>query len=90
VASPNKLFEAMMFGVPVITNVCRDIVVEAECGLIVNYDAKEVKRAILRFKNDPLLRKKLGMNGRQAFERKYNWATMEKRLINLHNCLCEE
>jgi glycosyltransferase involved in cell wall biosynthesis len=84
VASPNKLFEAMMLGVPVITNVCRDIVVEAECGLIANYDAQEVKRAILRLKNNPLLRKKLGINGRQTFEKKFNWKIMEEKLLKLY------
>lgn len=84
VASPNKLFEAMMLGVPVVTNVCRDIVAEADCGLIVNYDTQEVKRAILWLKNNPLPRKKFGINGRQAFEKKYNWRIMEEKLLKLY------
>ncbi|MBS7646791.1 glycosyltransferase [Candidatus Bathyarchaeota archaeon] len=85
VASPNKLFEAMMLGVPVITNVCRDVVAEAHCGLIVDYDVEEVRNAIIRLKNDPSLRRKLGENGRRAFEQKYNWNLMEKRLLRLYD-----
>jgi len=87
VASPNKLFEAMMLGVPVVTNVCRDIVTEANCGLIVEYDAQEVRKAILQLKNSPFLRKKLGMNGRRAYEQKYSWDLMEKKLLRLYRRL---
>ncbi len=83
-ANPSKLFEAMMLRVPVITNVCRDIVAETECGLIVDYDAKEVRKAILQLKSNPSLRKKLGENGRRAFIQKYNWDFMEKRLLWLY------
>ncbi|MEM2741828.1 MAG: glycosyltransferase WbuB, partial [Nitrososphaeria archaeon] len=73
--------------VPVITNVCRDVVSEAHCGLIVDYDVKEVRNAILRLKNDPSLRRKLGENGRRAFEQKYNWNLMEKKLLRLYSLL---
>lgn len=83
-ASPNKLFEAMMLGVPVITNVCKDLVEGIGCGLIVEYDLKNVKQNILSLKDNPLLRREMGLNGRLAFERKYNWELMEKKLLNLY------
>ena len=35
---PNKLFEAMMCGVPIITNIATEIVNETQCGIIVDYD----------------------------------------------------
>jgi len=87
VASPNKLFESMMLGIPVITNVCQDLVKEIDCGLIVEYNSKSVQEQILLLKNDPALRKRLGLNGRLAFERKYNWSIMEKKLIALYHQL---
>lgn len=62
VANPNKLFEAMMLGVPVITNVCRKIVRETGCGLIVEYNPKSVRDGIVKLR-DPLLRKELGTKG---------------------------
>ncbi|MEM2507523.1 MAG: glycosyltransferase, partial [Nitrososphaeria archaeon] len=78
VANPNKLFEAMMLGKPVITNVCRDIVEETNCGIVVDYSPEQVRNAILQLKNNPSLRSELGKNGRKAFEEKYNWSIMEK------------
>jgi glycosyltransferase involved in cell wall biosynthesis len=85
VANPNKLFEAMMLGVPVITNVCREIVTQVECGLVVDYDFKSVKDAIYHLKNNPSLGKEMGKNGRLAFEKYYNWRLMEERLMRLYN-----
>ncbi|MDG6223241.1 MAG: glycosyltransferase [Candidatus Bathyarchaeota archaeon] len=89
VASPNKLFEAMMLGIPVITNVCEDLVEEIDCGLIVEYNSKSVREQILLLKNDPALRKKLGLNGRRAFERKYSWRLMEKKLMVMYQRLLD-
>jgi len=87
VANPNKLFEAMMVGVPVITNVCREIVSETGCGLIVEYDLKSVKEALQYLISHPEVRNKMGENGRKAFEKKYNWNLMEERLLKLYQKL---
>lgn len=87
-ASPNKLFEAMMCATPIIVNketTMADIVEEENCGLIVPYsDTGALKAALMRLKADPILCSNLGKNGRLAFEKKYNWYLMEKRLINLY------
>jgi glycosyltransferase involved in cell wall biosynthesis len=83
IANPNKLFEAMMLGVPVITNVCREIVSETDCGLVVEYNLKSVKEALQYLISHPDVRKKMGVNGRKAFEEKYNWNLMEERLSRL-------
>jgi glycosyltransferase involved in cell wall biosynthesis len=83
VANPNKLFEAMMLGIPVITNVCKEIVEETGCGLVVEYNYESVKRALQYLASHPEVRKKMGANGRKAFEEKYNWNLMEKKLLRL-------
>jgi len=83
-ANPNKLFEAMMLGKPVITNVCRDIISECKCGLITEYNVKSVRKAVLLLKSNNVLRKKLGEAGYYAFKRKYNWRYMEKKLFKLY------
>jgi glycosyltransferase involved in cell wall biosynthesis len=84
----NKLFEAMMFGVPVITNVAQEIVNEADCGVIVEYDnTEQIKQAIITLRDNPELRKRLGANGRKAFLEKYNWKFMEQRLYTVYDSL---
>lgn len=83
----NKLFEAMMFGVPLITNVAREIVNEIECGIIVEYDRNQITEAIITMRDNPELRKRLGANGRKAFLEKYNWNVMEARLYNVYDGL---
>jgi glycosyltransferase involved in cell wall biosynthesis len=87
VASPNKLFEAMMLGVPVVTNFCSEIVNSVGCGLVVEYDLNSVKAAVLLLRKDVSKRREMGVKGRLAFEKKYNWASMEKKLINLYERL---
>lgn len=92
-ASPNKLFEAMMCGKPIITNAetTATKIVEAEnCGLIVPYgDVEEIKDAILKLKNNAALRERLGKNGRRAYEERYGWAIMERRLIDVYHELAK-
>lgn len=81
---PNKLFESMMCGIPIITNVARDIVNETGCGLIVQYDnVDDIKQTILKLRDDRQLRQNLGKNGRRAFLEEYNWQIMERRLYNI-------
>jgi glycosyltransferase involved in cell wall biosynthesis len=85
---PNKLFEAMMCGVPVITNIATEVVNETQCGMIVDYDnIDQMKEAIVKLRDNPELRKKLGENGREAFLRKYNWSAMEQILYGVYEQL---
>jgi glycosyltransferase involved in cell wall biosynthesis len=85
----NKLFEAMMCGRPIITNVSTEIVgMEVGCGTVVDYDDLDsIKDAITSLRDDPLLCQKLGNRGREAFLQKYNWGTMEHRLFAIYENL---
>ena len=61
------------------------IVRDQKCGLVVPYgDVEAIKHAILTLKNDPALCKRLGENGRKAYETKYNWRIMEERLLGVY------
>jgi glycosyltransferase involved in cell wall biosynthesis len=90
VANPNKLFEAMMLGVPVITNVCKEIVEETGCGLVVKYEYRSVRDALQYLVSHPEVRERMSANGRKAFEEKYNWNLMEKRLLRIIENLLDE
>jgi glycosyltransferase involved in cell wall biosynthesis len=87
-ASPNKLFEAMMFAKPVIvaenTHI-DDIVRRENCGLVVKYaDRVGLESALKKLHGGGDLRSQLGANARRAYERQYNWIDMETRLLHLY------
>ena len=87
-SSPNKIFEAMMLGKPIIvaagTNMDR-IVGEAECGCILPYgDISALEKTLQTLAAEPELVHKLGVNSRKAYEMRYHWALMSKRLIQLY------
>lgn len=88
-ASPNKLFESMMCGKPIITNdgtSMAEIVRQENCGIVVPYgDVNAIKSAILTLKSDTALCKRLGENGRKAYEAKYSWMIMGKRLLEFYD-----
>ncbi|TMS41195.1 MAG: DUF1972 domain-containing protein [Methanobacterium sp.] len=90
-ASPNKLFESMASGTPIIVNEntpMADIVRKEKCGIIIPYKNKNaLKKAISLIKNDMNLQKEMGNNGRNAYKNKYNWAIMEERLMNVYDQL---
>jgi glycosyltransferase involved in cell wall biosynthesis len=92
-SSPNKLFEAMMCGKPIIVNAgtSMDLTVkEEDCGIVIDKISPEaIREAILRLKRDAGLRKRLGGNGRRAYDQKYGWSIMERRLIELHSRLAK-
>ncbi len=88
-ASPNKLFESMLCSKPIMVNSeigASKIVEEEKCGITVRYgDVQAIKESIIRLRDDPGLQHEMGRNGRKAYETKYSWAIMEKRLIDAYN-----
>jgi glycosyltransferase involved in cell wall biosynthesis len=87
-ASPNKLFEAMMSGKPIIINdgnSAADIVRKENCGLVIPYGVTvEIKNALVKLKNDFKLRNILGENGRKAYIEKYSWNIMAERILKAY------
>ncbi|HKQ22245.1 MAG TPA: glycosyltransferase, partial [Nitrososphaeraceae archaeon] len=84
----NKILEAMMCGVAVITNISRDLVNETRCGIVVDYqNIIEIQKAIIELRDNPQLRKLYATNGRQAFLEKYNWGKMEEKLYSVYDML---
>jgi glycosyltransferase involved in cell wall biosynthesis len=86
---PNKLFEAMMCGIPIITNIATEIVNETQCGIVVKdyYDINEIQNAIISLRDNYKLRKILGDNGRKAFLQRYNWHIIEQILYNIYETI---
>lgn len=79
----NKVLEAMMCGLPIITNISHELVNNTKCGIIVEYDnVAQIKEAIITLRDNPELRRLYGSNGRKGFLEKYNWAKMEQKLYD--------
>lgn len=96
---PNKLFEAMMCGKPIIvtggTPMAR-LVSQERCGLILDkiydpldYDLPaaeliyDLEGALVALQSKQF-RDRLGQNGRKAYERQYNWEKESKKLLEMY------
>jgi len=92
-SSPNKIFEAMMLGKPIIvarnTNIDR-IVERYENGLVVEYGKVHELENALSLLCDPEKRKAAGMNSRRAYEQEYGWGKMKSRLIDIYRGLAAQ
>lgn len=90
---PNKLFEYMAAGLPVIASnfpLWKEIVEGNECGLTVDpLNPQEIAQAIEYLLDHPELRQKMGENGRRAVLEKYNWENEAKKLLALYQELLE-
>lgn len=81
----NKTFEAMMCGIPIITNVSAELVEEVNFGIIVEYEnIGKIRAAITSLRDNPDFRRNLGKNGRKAFLDKYNWKNVEQELYRVY------
>jgi len=87
-ALPVKMFEYMSAGLPIITSnfpLWREIVEGNKCGICVDpLDPKMIGEAIQHIVYHPLEAEKMGKNGRQAVEKKYNWTIEEQKLFKLY------
>lgn len=90
-AQPNKMFEYMSAGLPLITSnfpFWKDIVEGNTCGLCVNpLKPKEIADAIAYIINNPKVAEQMGKNGKKAVEEKYNWKIEEKKLYKIYEGL---
>lgn len=83
----SKVLEAMMCGKPILvssgTSTAHKVIKE-KCGLVVDANNIEnIRKAIIKLRDDPNLCKKMGSNARKAYEERYGWHIMEEKLINI-------
>lgn len=88
-AQPNKLFEYMSSGIPVIAShypLWKNIIEEYDAGICVDPEnIEEIANAITYLIEHPLEAKTKGLNGRVAIEGIFNWEQEEKKLIEIYN-----
>lgn len=85
VIRPNKLFEYMAAGLPVVASNFphwREVVSGTGCGLAVDpLDSEAIAAAILQILADPQEAEAMGERGRRAVREKYDWRTEGHRLV---------
>lgn len=90
-AQPNKMFEYMSSGVPVISSnfpLWQQIIEGNQCGLCVDpLDPLSIAKAIDYLITHPKEAEKMGRNGQQAVLEKYNWKVEEGKLLNFYQSL---
>lgn len=90
-AQPNKLFEYMSAGVPVVAShfpLWQKIINPANVGLTVNpEDTVAISNVILSILNDPKLAEEMGESGRKIVKSKYNWESEFDKVITLYKII---
>ena len=92
-SEPNKLFEYMRSGLPVIASdfdLWREIIEGAQCGIVVNpKDPQAIGQAISQLLADPGLMQAMGINGQQAVRDTYNWESQKAKLLEAYASIVE-
>lgn len=88
-AQPNKMFEYMSAGIPVIASdfpLWREIIVGNDCGLCVDpMDPIAIADAIDFLVQNPDRARQMGQNGQRAVLERYNWTVEEARLLAFYD-----
>ncbi|MDZ7796612.1 MAG: glycosyltransferase family 4 protein [Candidatus Marinimicrobia bacterium] len=86
---PVKMFEYMAAGLPVIASdfpLWKKIVEENNCGICVNpKNINQLANAINYMLHNREEAKIMGLNGRKAVMKKYNWSLEEKKLLSVYD-----
>jgi len=93
-AQPNKIFEYMAAGIPVIASdfpLWKEIVEGNSCGICVDpLKPEQIAEAIRWIADHPVEARQMGENGRHAVEEEYNWERESKKLILLYESLLRQ
>ena len=90
-SQPNKLFEYMAAGLPVIASnfsLWKEIVEKNKCGICVNpLNPREIAAAINWVLQNPTEATEMGRNGSKAVLEKYNWEAESRKLFHFYEQL---
>lgn len=91
-AAPNKFYEAMMLGKPLIMvkNTGMDKIVSDNCfGRVIEFNAEGFENAIIEIKNEKESWSEISERMKKMFEEKYSWNIMEEELRKIYESIKE-
>lgn len=92
-AQPNKMFEYMSAGVPVIASnfpLWREIIETNDCGFCVDPESpSEIAKAIDYLVSHPDEAERMGNNGKKSVLNCYNWDIEKQKLLSVYQRLCD-
>jgi glycosyltransferase involved in cell wall biosynthesis len=90
-SQPNKMFEYMSAGIPVIGShfpLWREIIEGNDCGICVDpANPAEIARAIDRLYRDQAAARAMGRRGRDTVLSRYNWEGEGAKLVSLYRSI---
>jgi len=90
-SQPNKIFEYMSAGIPVVASdfpLWRELIEKDGCGMLVDpLDSKAVADAIEYIFKNPKEAEAMGKRGRSAVEKYYNWDIEKEKLLEFYHML---
>ena len=86
--SPNKIFQYMLAGKPVLSADCtyiKNILEETNAGLVYeDVSNDDFRKSLIKLIDNAELRNKLGENGKESILKKYNWDGTSQELLKLY------
>ena len=90
-AQPNKMFEYMSAGIPIIASnfpMWKGIVEGCNCGVCVDPEKpEEISDAIMTLIADDEKARSMGANARRAIEERFNWEIEVEKLYEIYRCV---
>lgn len=86
-AAPNKFYEAMMLGKPIIMvkNTGMDEIVSRQnTGKVIDYTAESLDKALTELISERDKFDEMGKKARALYDEQFSWSVMEKRLLDLY------
>ena len=90
IGAPNRLFEAMAMGIPVIVTentLAAEIVKKEKCGFACKYDIFAFIALLKELRNRIPEAAEAGSQGRAAYEREYNWEAQVSKMLDAYSRL---
>ena len=90
IGTPNRLFEAMALGIPVVANwhtYSGEIVTKTNCGFTISPGVSELKTLLEYLERNPQQLWAKGENGSAAWEKEYNSSVQGAKLVALYDSI---